>query len=89
MRRNLFEPLEMAAEWSSARDVLQGTKAYGAHYRTITSYVPARERWPRHPHENFYWLQEDYLTRQAKGKDWHWTIPLPTRLFSASRSAVT
>lgn len=32
--------------------LLQGTKAYGAHVHPIR--VPAREREPRDPHDNFY-----------------------------------
>lgn len=42
--------------------LLQGTKAYGAHVEPMR--IPGRESSPRHPHENFYWLQEDYL------RDW-------------------
>ncbi len=64
MLRNLLEPL---SERGSLRHVslLQGTKAYGVHIHRIA--VPARERWPRDPHENFYWLQEDHL-REASAK---------------------
>ena len=47
--------------------ILQGTKAYGVHLHPIA--VPARERWPRDPRENFYWLQEDYL--RAGRRDGH------------------
>jgi nucleoside-diphosphate-sugar epimerase len=39
--------------------LLQGAKAYGGHLHPIP--VPARERAPRDPHANFYWLQEDLL----------------------------
>jgi nucleoside-diphosphate-sugar epimerase len=59
MLRNLFEPLQRAAQHLKHVTVLQGTKAYGAHIGPMA--VPARERSPRHPHENFYWLQEDYM----------------------------
>jgi nucleoside-diphosphate-sugar epimerase len=62
MLRNLVEPL---AERGSLRhaSLLQGTKAYGVHLRPIA--VPARESSPRDPHENFYWLQEDYLRERC------------------------
>ena len=55
--------------------LLQGTKAYGAHLGPIP--IPARERAPRHRHENFYWLQEDYLRAKQAGNRWHWTILRP------------
>ena len=75
MLENLFEPLERAAKNLQHVSLLQGTKAYGAHLGPIPT--PARERLPRHPHENFYWLQEDYLRARQKGKSWHWTIMRP------------
>jgi nucleoside-diphosphate-sugar epimerase len=52
MLENLFTPLEAAAPGLLHVSLLQGTKAYGAHLSRIA--VPARERAPRHPHENFY-----------------------------------
>jgi nucleoside-diphosphate-sugar epimerase len=75
MLRNLFEPLEAAAQGLEHVSLLQGTKAYGAHLGPIA--IPARERSPRHQHENFYWLQEDYLRSRQSGKRWHWTIQRP------------
>jgi len=75
MLRNLFEPLETAAEDLQHVSLLQGTKAYGAHLGPIA--IPAREQNPRHQHENFYWLQEDYLRSRQEGKRWHWTIQRP------------
>lgn len=38
---------------------MQGTKAYGVHVEPMK--LPGKEREPRHQHENFYWMQEDYL----------------------------
>lgn len=75
MLRNLFDPLETAAKSLKHVSLLQGTKAYGAHLGPIPT--PARERAPRHPHENFYWLQEDYLRGQQAGKPWSFTILRP------------
>lgn len=75
MLENVFEPLEAAAKNLQHVTLLQGTKAYGAHLGPIP--IPARERSPRHQHENFYWLQEDYLRAKQKGKGWAWTILRP------------
>lgn len=82
MLENLFEPLSRAAKNLQHVSLLQGTKAYGAHIEPFP--VPARERWPRHQHENFYWLQEDYLRAQQQGKKWHWTIFRPQIIFGES-----
>ncbi len=75
MLRNLFEPLSAAAKNLRHVTLLQGTKAYGAHLGPIP--IPARERNPRHQHENFYWLQEDYLRGKQSGQRWNWTILRP------------
>ena len=65
--------------------VLQGTKAYGmqprregdaVRYRPMR--VPARERYPRVEHPNFYWLQEDYIREKAAQAGFAWTIFRPT-----------
>lgn len=56
---------------------LQGTKAYGVHYRGIL--VPAREREARDPknNPNWYWTQEDYMIGRLKGTGVKWTILRP------------
>lgn len=56
---------------------LQGTKAYGVHYRGIL--VPARERQGRDPDNwpNWYWTQEDWMMKQLKATDIRWTITRP------------
>ena len=72
---NLFDPLEKVATDLQHVSVLQGGKAYGVHIEPVP--VPARERWPRHPHDNFYWLHEDYIKEKQLGKDWHWSIWRP------------
>jgi len=74
MLRNLFEPLSAAAKLQHV-SLLQGTKAYGVHLGPMP--IPARERNPRHPHANFYWLQEDYLRAKQAGASWKWTILRP------------
>jgi nucleoside-diphosphate-sugar epimerase len=74
MLRNCLEPL---LERHSLRHVtlLQGTKAYGIHVHPMP--IPARERAPRDQHENFYWLQEDYLIERAREYGFAWTILRP------------
>jgi nucleoside-diphosphate-sugar epimerase len=79
MIQNLFDPLEEAAKGLQHVTLLQGTKAYGIHIQPMP--VPARERWPRHNHENFYWLQQDYLADKQQGKAWNWTILRPQLVF--------
>lgn len=78
MLRNLAEPLIAAGVLRHA-SLLQGTKAYGVHLRPFP--VPARERWPRHPHANFYWLQEDWLREQAARHGFAMTIFRPQIIF--------
>lgn len=78
MLRNLTEPL-LARGDRLHISLFQGTKAYGVHIRPFP--VPARERWPRHDHENFYWLQEDYLRAKAAGGHLRLTIFRPQVVF--------
>ncbi|MCG8424052.1 MAG: NAD-dependent epimerase/dehydratase family protein [Proteobacteria bacterium] len=75
MLRNLFDPLERAATGLQHITFLQGTKAYGIHLEPLRA--PAREQWPRHDHENFYWLHQDYIAEKQRGKRWTWTILRP------------
>jgi nucleoside-diphosphate-sugar epimerase len=62
--------------------VMQGTKAYGAHLHSVK--LPAREDDPRDPHENFYWLQEDYIRKVCAAEGWSWTILRPQIVFGGS-----
>ena len=78
MLRNLAEPLVQRATLRHV-SLFQGTKAYGVHLHPID--VPARESSPRHPHENFYWLQEDYLRELAQLHDFDITIWRPQVVF--------
>jgi nucleoside-diphosphate-sugar epimerase len=82
MLENLFEPLRAVARGLRHVTLLQGTKAYGAHLKPIP--IPAKERAPRDPHENFYWLQEDYLRERQAGQPWTFTILRPQVIFGES-----
>jgi nucleoside-diphosphate-sugar epimerase len=54
---------------------MQGTKAYGIHLHPMP--IPARERFPRDQHENFYWLQEDYIREKSAREGWQFSIWRP------------
>jgi len=82
MMRNLMEPVRSAAKGLTHVSVLQGTKAYGAHVHRIA--VPARENAPRDPHDNFYWLQEDYIRAAQAGSAWDFTIWRPQVVFGGA-----
>lgn len=80
MQRNLRmleHVLEPLAGSQTLRHVIimQGTKAYGAHLHPIS--IPALESAARDAHENFYWLQEDYLRAMCAHHGWWWTILRP------------
>lgn len=79
MLRNLMTPLLQVAKGLRHVTLLQGTKAYGAHLHPIP--VPAREDAPRDNHQNFYWLQEDWLREAQRGRDWSFTIFRPQIVF--------
>lgn len=75
MLQNVLEPLGAAARGLKHLTLLQGTKAYGIHLHPMP--IPARERAPRDPHENFYWLQEDYVREKAGRLGFDFTILRP------------
>lgn len=79
MLANLLDPLTESARGLAHVTLLQGTKAYGAHVEPMR--LPGREREPRHRHENFYWLQEDYLRAKAAAGSWAFTILRPQIIF--------
>ena len=82
MMRNLMDPLLAKAAGLRHVSVLQGTKAYGAHVHRMA--VPAREAAARDPHDNFYWLQEDYIRAARAGAAWTFTIWRPQIVFGAA-----
>jgi len=78
MLRNLLGPLRDHASLAHV-SLLQGTKAYGAHLKPFA--VPARESSPRHPHANFYWLQEDWVRSELATRGIGFTIFRPQIVF--------
>ena len=81
---NVLDPLLKAARLEHFT-LLQGTKAYGMQptragdgINLKPMRIPARERQPRIPHANFYWLQEDYLRETSQKAGFAWTIFRPT-----------
>ena len=78
MLRNLLEPLKESRKLRHIT-LLQGTKAYGAHVEPMK--IPGIESDPRHLHENFYWLQEDYLRDLCRDTDLQFTIWRPQVIF--------
>jgi nucleoside-diphosphate-sugar epimerase len=85
MLRNLFDALAAAPAHVRHVNLLQGTKAYGAHLHPIP--VPARERLPRDEHENFYWLQEDEVRARAED-GWTFTIWRPQLIVGPNHGVV-
>lgn len=80
-RRMLENLLDAATRGGALSHVslLQGTKAYGAHLGRMR--VPGRECDARHPHENFYWLQEDLLRERAARAGFGFTIWRPPVIY--------
>ena len=76
---NLLDALQPAAKGLRHITLMQGTKAYGGHVEAAK--VPAKERWPRHPHANFYWLQEDLLRQRQPHAGWTFTVLRPQLVF--------
>jgi nucleoside-diphosphate-sugar epimerase len=82
MMRGLMDPLLERAKGLRHVSVFQGTKAYGVHVHRIK--VPAREDAPRDPHDNFYWLQEDYIRAAGAGAPWSFTFWRPQVVFGGA-----
>jgi nucleoside-diphosphate-sugar epimerase len=78
MLRNLLTPLK-ESRWLAHLSLLQGTKAYGVHIRPFPA--PAKESWLRHPHRNFYWMQEDWVHEELVPRGIGFTIFRPQVIF--------
>ena len=79
MLRHLLDALQAHARGLRHISLMQGTKAYGGHVEAAP--VPCKERWPRHAHENFYWLQEDLLRERQRHAAWVFTVLRPQLVF--------
>jgi len=77
MLRNLFEPLSAVARNLRHVTLVHGGKAYGCHLPHLRLPLPMRESAPRVPHPNFYFEQEDYVSRKQAGRPWSWTVLRP------------
>lgn len=84
--QNCLEPLIAGGSRLRHVSIMQGTKAYGLHIHPLQ--IPARERAPRDPHPNFYWLQEDYLSHRAAGIGFDYTIMRPPMIMGGAYGAV-
>lgn len=85
MLRNLIEPISEVASLEHVT-ILQGTKAYGIHLHPVR--IPARERFPRDDHANFYWLQEDYMKQKSAADDFKFTIMRPQLIIGPNTGVV-
>lgn len=86
MLENCIEPLIAGKARLEHVSIMQGTKAYGLHIHPLD--IPARERSPRDPHENLYWLQEDYIKDRARTCGFHYTILRPPMVMGGAHGAV-
>ncbi|UFS58315.1 NAD-dependent epimerase/dehydratase family protein [Subtercola endophyticus] len=77
MLQNVLGPLTAAGSLEHVT-TMQGTKAYGVHLHAIP--IPARERYARDDHANFYWLQEDLLKSSAAQNGFGYTIFRPVQV---------
>lgn len=71
MLRNVLDFVQPGCHLS----LLQGTKAYGAHVARMK--LPGKESEPRHPHDNFYWHQEDLVRERSAAGGWAFTVFRP------------
>jgi nucleoside-diphosphate-sugar epimerase len=85
MLRNLLDALAPAARGLRHITIMQGTKAYGLHDKQVP--VPAKERWPRAPHDVFYWPQEDLLRENQPRSGWTFSILRPQLILGCAVSS--
>ena len=86
MLRNLMEPLAASATGLQHLSLLQGTKAYGIHLHPMR--IPGRERQTRDQHDNFYWLQEDYVRAKSAAEGWSFSIWRPQLIVGPNHGVV-
>lgn len=86
MLQNLMDPLCASASGLRHVSLLQGTKAYGVHLHPMP--IPGRERFARDDHENFYWLQEDYIREKSASEGWRFSIWRPQLIVGPNHGVV-
>lgn len=87
MLRNVVDGLTAAGAALEHITLLQGTKAYGVHSpdpAVSDARLPLRERDPRRPHANFYFVQEEFLAERARREGWAVTILRPTVVYGGA-----
>ena len=85
MLQNCLNPVLAKKGCLQHISLMQGTKAYGQHLHAME--IPAREFRPRDPHENFYWLQEDWIKGKAADCGFNFTIFRPPMIFGSAYGA--
>ena len=81
MLQNTVTPLVANATSLQHLTLLQGTKAYGIHLHPMP--IPAKERASRDQHENFYWLQEDFIKATSASAGFNYSILRPQLIVGA------
>ena len=82
MMRNLMDPLLRARRGAAPRQRAAGHQGLRRARASADGSGP-RGRAAR-PHENFYWLQEDYIRAAAAGAAWNFTIWRPQVVFGGA-----
>jgi nucleoside-diphosphate-sugar epimerase len=77
MLANLVDALCESAPGLRHISIMHGQKAYGGWIDRDEAVTLCREDLPRHPHANFYWLQEDYIRARQQGQRWRYTFWRP------------
>jgi nucleoside-diphosphate-sugar epimerase len=77
MLANLVDALCDHAPGLRHVSIMHGQKAYGGWVDREGAVTLCREDLPRHPHDNFYWLQEDYIRARQQGRSWSYTFWRP------------
>jgi nucleoside-diphosphate-sugar epimerase len=87
MLTNLVDHVAATAKDFRHISILHGGKAYGVHIRDYPVTQPMYEDAPRHPGDNFYYRQHDYIAAKQQGQSWAWTIFRPGPIFGVALPA--
>jgi nucleoside-diphosphate-sugar epimerase len=72
---NSVEPIAAASKGLRHVHLVQGNKIYGSHLGPFKT--PALEDDPPHMLPNFYYDQQQWLSRERQGKDWTYSVLRP------------